>query len=297
MTTSKQYFDALLESQKLTDEDDEIAELKEQRKVVEDILRDKFWSDPIIRYAWSYSKDTMIKELYDLDIIVYFKREEDWDERTLEEIFFAVGDALWDRYKIKYKTSAISLIYDKDDKKDVHIDVVPWRFIEWSNGDAYIYQNDSDKCRLKTNLDTHIEHIRESKEHSAIRLIKLLKVKNAFDIKTFFLELFVIKALESSKNTHIENKLMEVFQYIVDNIETLKLEDPANTNNIISDQVSPSEKERMKDLAQDIISTRNTLIDDEETVSFWGTIFWEVEIKKTYSTPNNIKHTPSPWAY
>ncbi len=292
MTTPKQYFTALLDSQNLTSESDEIKELEAQKIIVTDILEREFWSSLTIKYAWSYSKNTMIKELYDLDIIAYFS---EWEDRTLEEIFFAINDALKDRFQVKQKTSAIYLAYDKEDEKIVHIDVVPWRFIEWSSGDAYIYQKESEKCRLKTNLDIHIDHIRTSKEHATIRIIKLLKVINGFEIKTFFLELFVIEALKDSLKTHIEEKIMEVFQYIVDNIETIQLIDPANTNNIISDQVTLSEKKRMKKIAQDLISQRDNLIGDDEIVKFWETVFWEVAIEKVYSAPTIISNTPKPW--
>ncbi len=88
---------------------------------------------------------------------------------------------------------------------------------------------------------------------------------------------------------------MEVFQYIVDNIETIQLIDPANTNNIISDQVTLSEKKRMKKIAQDLISQRDNLIGDDEIVKFWETVFWEVAIEKVYSAPTIISNTPKPW--
>ena len=59
--------------------------------------------------------------------------------------------------------------------------------------DAYLYLSTGDKCRLKTNLDVHIAHVRDSGVTDAIRLVKFWKVRNGVNLKSFGLELLIIK--------------------------------------------------------------------------------------------------------
>ena len=51
---------------------------------------------------------------------------------------------------------------------DFHIDVVPGRFTDETKADAYLYQCGGDKKRLKTNLDVHLDHVRDSGVTDAI---------------------------------------------------------------------------------------------------------------------------------
>ena len=50
---------------------------------------------------------------------------------------------------------------------------VPGRFTDETKTDAYLSQSSSDKKRMKTNLDVHLEHVRGSGVIDVIRLAKL----------------------------------------------------------------------------------------------------------------------------
>jgi hypothetical protein len=70
----------------------------------------------------------------------------------------------------------------------------------------YLFQSSGDKKRLKTNLDVHLDHVRDSGVIDAIRLAKLWKVRNGLPVRTFVLELAVIKLLEGHKNPSLYEK-------------------------------------------------------------------------------------------
>jgi len=201
--TINDYLSKILASQKLGDESDELKALQERRAQVEKFLCAHFKSSsPTIRYAGSKAKGTMNRESYDLDIICYFACDDTSAGDTLQDIYENSKKALEKDYLVEEKGSALRL-KSRDEKTrgvDFHIDVVPGRFIDDSKTDVSLYRSTGDKKWLKTNLDVHIKHVKESGVIDAIRLAKLWKVRNGLPIRSFVLELAVIKVLKGKTN-------------------------------------------------------------------------------------------------
>jgi len=242
--TDKEYLEAILEDQKLSQDSDELQELQEKRDEVEELLRAEFEeSNPTIRYGGSKAKGTMIRDSYDLDIICYFEHEDDDGGETLKEIYDNVLNALQKKYIVNPKTSALRLISsDTQSEGDpLHIDVVPGRFTDDKKENAFLYYAGAEKNRLKTNLQTHIDHVKNSGLRDVIKLMKLWKSKRDIDIKTFVLELLIIEVLKDFKGS-IDKKLLHLWQELKDNLDDYSIEDPANSNNDLSDIYNDSKK-------------------------------------------------------
>src|SRR5580658_7677454 len=105
--TPNEYLLKTLDQQTLAQDSDELEQLRDRRKEVEDLLRTDFGSSPTIRYGGSKAKGTMIKEEYDLDVICYFPRDDDDAGGNLESIFENVKNSLARKYVALPKTSAI----------------------------------------------------------------------------------------------------------------------------------------------------------------------------------------------
>ena len=227
--TDNEYLDAVLRDQTLVPGGHELTELERQREKVVAILATKL---PIAqpRNGGSWAKGTMNLEIYDLDLPTYFPHDDDDAGETLEEIYDAVADAMSEDYFVERRRSALRL-RDKDGQADTHIDLVPGRFFDAAEGDAWIYQNNADKCRLKTNLDVHIAHIRDSGVRPAIRLMKLWNVRESVGMKTFVLELLVVDLLKARKSSSLTSQLRYVLEQFRDHAESLTVTDPANGNN------------------------------------------------------------------
>ena len=211
-----EYLLAILSAQDLKDDSAELKDLQSQRTKVEKLLRDRFGSAPSIRYGGSKIKGTLIKEAYDLDIACYFPCDKNVAGETLEDIYKNVRDCLAQSYYVEEKTSALRLRGkgQNDYKRDFHIDVVPGRFTDEAKGDVFIYQKSAEKCRLKTNLDVHIEHVKESGILDAIRLLKLWKTRKAIRIKQFAFELLIIDLLAGKKSKPLSGQLTHVWTEI-----------------------------------------------------------------------------------
>jgi hypothetical protein len=266
--TPDEYLEKVLETQKLTEE--ELEELRDHRNNVEGVLKDHF-SDcsPRIRYAGSYKKKTMIREAYDLDVTCYFPHEDDEARKTLKEIYDSVFDALSEKYHVERKNSALRVM-EKEAviaRADFRIDVVPGRFTDDSETDVFLHQETAVKERLKTNLQVHVAHIRDSGVRDAIKLMKLWKSRNASRVKTFVLELLVVKLLKQRKTASLKNQLLHVLTEFRDHSEDLAVEDPANSNN----DLKPMLDEVRSDL-QAWASIALTYIEDDNWEAVFGAL-------------------------
>lgn len=237
--TTNEYLNEVIDSQKLSDDSKELKELQEHRADVEKLLRNEFNdSSPTIRYGGSKAKGTLILAQYDLDIICYFPSEDTSAGESLEDIYKNVKKALEQQYYVTPKTSSLRL-KSKDTQgpvRDFHIDVVPGRYVDGDDGDCFIYQANAEKTRLKTNLDVHISHVKDSGVTEAIKLLKFWKVRKGLQIKQFVWELLIIKLLEGKSSKSLADQLIHVWKEIRDAKDPISVEDPANpSGNDLSD--------------------------------------------------------------
>jgi hypothetical protein len=232
--TENEYLEAVLRSQTLAPNGPELLELQRQREQVEKVINEKLGSaEPDVRMGGSKAKNTMIREAYDLDLPTYFAWDETGAGETLEDIYNTVADAMSGDYVVERRRSALRL-RRKDPRRyqeDTHVDLVPGRFFDESRTDAWIYQNHAEKCRLKTNLAVHIDHIRDSGVRPAIRLGKLWNVRESVGMKTFVLELLIVDLLKRRKNAPLADQFRYVMEQFRDESDDLSVCDPANSNN------------------------------------------------------------------
>ena len=275
--TNNEYLNEILESQTLDDDGDELKLLRRRRNDVDKLLRKKYGSSPSIRYGGSKAKGTMIKDSYDLDVICYFDNDDTTAGETLQEIYDSVAETCEDDYYVERKPSAVRLkCKDSDDIEDYHIDVVPGRFVDDSRDDVFLYRHSAEKGRQKTNLDVHIDHVKDSGVVSSIRLNKFWRVRNEMSVRNFILELLTIELLKDKKNKSLTDQLTHVWTELRDNIDDITIEDPANpTGNDLSELFNSTIKFELSEAAKTALE--NVEKDD------WKAIFGEVPEKKASS--------------
>lgn len=230
--TPTEYLNAILDQQTFAEDDPEMVDLRRHRTEIRELLLSRY-SDPSpsIRWAGSVVKRTLIRDSYDGDVTCYFDRDDAQAGDTLEAIHASVRDTLREKYMVEEKASALRVMSNEAGTKGkyLHIDVVPGRFVDGHDGDVFLHRTTGDKARLKTNLDIHIAHIRDSGVRPAIRLNKLWRFQNGLsNVKTFVLELLVIKLLSEKKHASIEDQLVHVWTEFRDHPNDLSVQDPAN---------------------------------------------------------------------
>lgn len=296
-----EYLAQLLKEQTVTKDSSEAKELQAHRADVEAVIMSAFEDDkPKIRYAGSYSKGTMIRDSYDLDIACYFPETKD---DTLPEIRQQVQEALSEKYYITPKASALRIegIKDETEQMDYHIDVVPGRFVDDTETDAYLHVAYGEKERMKTNLDKHIAFVTNSGRQDILKLAKLWNSRNQIRAKSFVLDIFLIESFKGYTGTDLENAFKKALQEIADRFETAQIVDPANTGNIVSKVMTDSEKQNVASRAKDALQA---IEDAEDKTSAWKNVFLDTEQKTTAAyyppapvvAPTPINAPLKPWS-
>jgi hypothetical protein len=291
--TPSEYLSAILDTQTLGTDSPELTALQEHRAEIETLLREHY-TTPTIRYGGSKGKGTMIKASYDLDLICYFPADDNSAGTTLKDIYYEVRDVLAEDYTIEEKPSALRLRGCDASKPDFHVDVVPGRYTDATKTDTFLFQSSGEKQRLKTNLQVHIDHVRESGVRDAIRLAKLWKVRNAISVRNFVLELLTIKLLAKKKSSALPDQLQHLWAELRDNIDDMTVEDPANPQgNDLSAVFDSFTKSQLKIVASNTLSTLAT--------GGWVAIFGALPKDESAVTnalrqaPTAVSNAPAPW--
>jgi hypothetical protein len=268
--TGNQYLQDLLVSQELKEGCDELVALDKERDEVDRLLREKYPNSNLtFTHGGSRAKGTMIRDDYDLDEVVYFESDDTAAGETLEEIYEDVASLLEESYSVRRKRSALRL-RSADGKKDLKVDVVPGRYIDDTKTDVFLHQNEGDKERLKTNLAVHISHIRNSGVTGEIKLAKLWRTRNDIRMKTFPLELLVIEVLSGYSAGNLEDRFRRVLEAFRDDMDSLKIEDPANpSGNDLSSCLTDELRDELSATARDTLDT----VDENG----WEAIFGKIE--------------------
>lgn len=248
-----QYLERALSKYNLTD--GQVESLQNKRKGVEDYLRSRYSSKiQSVNYSGSYAKGTAVNLKYDLDVCVFFHRD---SFGTLAEMYNSVYETMRGYGSIVKQKVSIRLSSGRE-----AIDVVPARRIDDTSTDANLYVTTTGG-QIKTNIARHKEYISESSCRPVIKLMKVWKYQRGIHYKSFALELLTIKALSGFSSEDYGDRVWQTLKFIRDNVETIRLIDPANSNNNVADFIEPNDKMNMKAQAIASLAQNN-----------WGSIIW-----------------------
>jgi hypothetical protein len=104
-------------------------------------------------------------------------------------------------------------------------------------------------------VDRHIAVVSTAGREQEIRIVKLWRNHKGIDFPSFFLELTVIEALRGTGGT-LASRVWRVLEYLRDSFSGARVVDPANTNNIISDDLTANEKASIKRAAESALAAK-----------------------------------------
>ena len=215
----------VLRTQQLTESDRQV--IRATRDQIEGALRARLAGGPRFYYAGSYAKGTMLREAFDLDIVVYWPSTAQY---TLKSIFTATHTALAQaQYKVQPKTVALRLAY----QSGFHVDVVPGRAQDASFRYATLFKNVSPDSTLQTSLKVHIDAVKKTGLADIVRILKVWRLRHGVPLTTFAIEILAARALSGKRCDDYAMAAWAVLTFIRDNIISVKLTDPANTNNAV----------------------------------------------------------------
>lgn len=139
---------------------------------------------------------------------------------------------------VRSQEHSIGLLFEKG-----RIDIVPMREIENGQGDTYIYSQKNDSIK-KTNAYKQFTHLTlTDKQKQIIRLLKGWKSNNDLRLPSTIIEHIIQRMFkDESVPRGLDKALLFSIEYLGNNIKSIRIVDPANTNNIISDSITENEK-------------------------------------------------------
>ncbi len=186
-----------------------------------------------IYFTGSVAKGTAISGATDLDIFISLKPDTpDTLQEIYDRLFGWANDHSW-MPRQQNVSVGINFLGAK-------IDLVPGQL---QQGFTYYHSLWRRKAQTWTQTapEIHIRHVRNSGRTREIRAIKIWRKSHNLDFPSFYLELTVMDGL-SGCGWNLASNVQRALAYIAANLTQSRVEDPANTNNLISDDLTYAEK-------------------------------------------------------
>lgn len=195
----------------------------------------------------SFAKGTANRSGTDIDLFISLTQN---TPGTLKDIYDKLFRKMTEKaYTPKRQNVSINVRVNGYD-----VDLVPAKRQDGYSQDHSLYRRKVDSW-TKTNVATHISKVLKSGRTQEARIIKLWRNQKGLDFPSFYLELTVLDALSGS-SASISTNVWKVFEYLRDSFSNARVVDPANTNNIISEDLTAAEKAKVKAAAQQALAAK-----------------------------------------
>jgi len=143
-----------------------------------------------------------------------------------------------------------------------NVDLVPGKRQHQQGDDHSLYKYKQDTW-TQTNITTHISTVRNSKRAVEIMATKIWRERHGLEFPSLFMELAAIEAVKNRTYGDYDNNFLRVLEWLYSNITTTRIVDPANSNNVISEDLTSIEKKAIANQATASRQKKN-----------WNEIIW-----------------------
>ena len=207
------------------------------------------------KLSGSRAKGTAIDLSTDIDLFISLSST---TQNSLKEIYNSLYNRMLEE-GISARKQNVSIGITYQGKK---VDLVPAKRQGQYGNDHSLYRRKVDSW-TKTNIDTHISRVRQSGRITEITALKIWRENHNLEFPSIYLECFAIDSLYGRSLNAPADNIMYLLRDIRDNIQTRRVVDPANTNNILSEELTQMEKKALSDAAQQSL-----------LAPYWGEIIW-----------------------
>lgn len=187
-----------------------------------------------VRPSGSYAKGTANASGTDIDLFVSLHSTA---EESLASIYSKLHRSLAHAgYQSRKQNVSIGV-----NLGGIKVDVVPARQHSVGSTDHSLCRQKQNTW-TKTNIDTHVSLVANCGYRQAIRCLKLWRDQKGFELPSFLLEMVVIIAVNERPLRNLEGQISRALYYLRDRFASARIVDPANSNNVISDDLTQAEK-------------------------------------------------------
>ncbi|WP_090200460.1 nucleotidyltransferase domain-containing protein [Yoonia tamlensis] len=199
-----------------------------------------------IEPSGSFAKGTANKSSTDIDLFLTLSSS---TPDTLAQIRSSLGNCL-NHYGYQYRDQNVSLGVKV---AGYQVDLVPGKRQSQYGSDHSLYRKKANTW-TKTNIQTHIKLVRDSRRTEEIRVVKLWRDQWDLSFPSIYLELATLSALHGKPIGRLSENVADVLRFLSGRLTTTRIVDPANTNNVISDDLPISGKHAVATAARRALS-------------------------------------------
>lgn len=122
-----------------------------------------------------------------------------------------------------------------------HFDLVPGRMQAGYQNWFSLWRNKA-QTWTQTNIALQIQTVAQSGRTEEIRALKRWRTLAGLEFPSFILELAVLQALHGRRLGDLANNVSAALDWLRDNMRTARLVDPANTDNVVTDDLTAAER-------------------------------------------------------
>jgi hypothetical protein len=183
-----------------------------------------------IEPSGSFAKGTANQSSTDIDLFLTLSSS---TPGTLSDIRSSLGNCL-NQNGYEFRDQNVSLGISV---VGYQVDLVPGRRQSQFGTDHSLYRRKANTW-TKTNIQTHINLVKGSRRIDEIRVVKLWRDQWNLDFPSIYLELAALEALQGKPIGRLSENVADILRYFSSQLTETRIVDPANTNNVISDDLS-----------------------------------------------------------
>ncbi len=208
-----------------------------------------------LEYSGSYAKQAGVRGTSDVDVFISLKAD---TTNTLKQIYDGLY-SLAQKQGWSPRQQNVSVGVTVNGTRG---DLVPGKVQAGYQNYHSLYLRKRDSW-IQTNVALHIDTVRNSGRLREIRAIKIWRLLHRLDFPSLYLELFTIQSLSGRSQSTLAENVLHALRTIGSSLASARIADPANTNNVLSDDLTRQEKERIATLASQTSQQPS-----------WGSIIW-----------------------
>ncbi len=194
-----------------------------------------------LEYSGSYAKETGVHGVSDVDVFISLKSDTTNTLKELYDMLYALAQK--QGWSPRQQNVSVGVTIN-----GTRGDLVPGKVQAGYQNYHSLYLRKRDSW-TQTNVKLHVDTVRSSGRLREIRAMKIWRLLNSLDFPSLYLELFTIQALSGRSQSNLAENVLHALRTIGTSLASTRIEDPANTNNVLSDDLTKQEKERIASLA------------------------------------------------
>jgi len=201
-----------------------------------------------ITLSGAYAKNTAISLSSHADLLVAL---DPVPGKEMKTVFWSLFEYLSD-HDLRPHTRDVSI---QVKVRGLKVDLIPALRDRGSAGNVLF--NKKSGCAVQTDVARHVHLIANSGRQQEICALKIWRERNSLDFPSLLLELTVLHALESERFGQLADNVVTVLRCIAGRFGQTMLRDPANENNVVSNDLSGAQKQAIAKAARDALYDEN----------------------------------------